>query len=82
MSLDTYLVEAIKNARDRQRLPEPAIRRMIRERAEISQADLARAVGVGRATVARWEAGTRTPGRRVLGRYLEVLNQLVGDANR
>ena len=82
MNLDTYLNEALKSAHDRQRLPDPAIRRMIRERAEISQADLARAVGVGRASVARWEAGTRTPGRKVVGRYLEVLDQLVGQVKR
>ena len=82
MKRDTYLNEAIKSAQDRRRLPEPAVRRMIREQAGISQADVAQAIGVGRAAVARWEAGTRTPRRGVLHRYLEVLDQLMAEAGR
>ena len=77
MTLETILKEAIKSAQDRQRLPEPMVRRMIRERAGISQADLARALGVERTTVGRWESGTRSPGRMLLGSYLQVLDRLI-----
>lgn len=49
--------------------------RSIRERARLSQADVARALGVDQPTVARWEAG-RPPRREHAARYAELLWQL------
>lgn len=49
--------------------------RAIRERAHLSQADVARAVGVDQPTVARWEAG-RFPRREHSVRYAELLSHL------
>lgn len=49
--------------------------RAIRERARLSQADIARAVGVDQPTVARWEAG-RLPRREHAARYADLLWQL------
>jgi transcriptional regulator with XRE-family HTH domain len=49
--------------------------REIRERAHLSQADVARALGVDQPTVARWEAG-RAPSRRHATRYAELLWRL------
>jgi DNA-binding transcriptional regulator YiaG len=49
--------------------------RAIRKRARLSQADIARAVGVDQPTVARWETG-RVPRRDHAVRYAELLRQL------
>lgn len=49
--------------------------RAIRERARLSQADVALALGTDQATVARWEAG-RMPRREQAARYAEFLWQL------
>jgi DNA-binding transcriptional regulator YiaG len=71
------LSDALERARDRRRLPPPAERRARREGAGLSQADIARAVGVTPAAVSRWEAGTRrVPRGAVLRTYLEVLERL------
>lgn len=44
-----------------------------RERAGMSQRDLARAISASRTTVSNWETGQASP-RNKLGRVLEVLN--------
>ena len=49
--------------------------RSIRERARLSQADVARALGVDQPTVARWEAG-RVPRREHAARYADLLWRL------
>jgi DNA-binding transcriptional regulator YiaG len=49
--------------------------RSIRERARLSQADIAHAIGVDQPTVARWEAG-RLPRREYAARYADLLWQL------
>jgi len=50
--------------------------RQIREHANVSQGEVARAVGVEPATVCRWEAGQRMPQGDAAIRYLEVLEAL------
>ena len=47
----------------------------IRERARLSQADVAAALGVDQPTVARWEAG-RVPRRQHAAQYAELLWRL------
>jgi len=49
--------------------------REIRERARLSQADVARALGVDQPTVQRWEAGSQ-PRREHAARYADLLRQL------
>jgi transcriptional regulator with XRE-family HTH domain len=61
----------------RRRLPEPAIRRLLRVQAGLTQAELGAAVGVARETVSRWETGKRTPQGATLDSYLEALEKLV-----
>jgi transcriptional regulator with XRE-family HTH domain len=60
----------------RRRLPEPLILRHIRERAQVSQEELAEIVGVDRASVSRWENGTRTPKGENLLTYIAALERL------
>jgi DNA-binding transcriptional regulator YiaG len=55
------LHEELGRARMRSELPPPAVRRLTRKRAGLTQAALARALGVHRAVLARWESGERTP---------------------
>jgi transcriptional regulator with XRE-family HTH domain len=73
----TVLYDALELCRVRQMLPAPVNRRAIRERAGITQDQLAAAVGVSRQAVARWEAGLRSPRRRHLAAYSEALALLV-----
>ena len=49
--------------------------RGIRENARLSQAEIARALGVDQPTVARWEGGTM-PRRHHATRYAELLGRL------
>lgn len=67
------LIDEVRRAH---RLPSPAVAKMIRIEAGVSQERLAREVGVHRMTIQRWENGTRTPraSKRVL--YAELLEQL------
>jgi transcriptional regulator with XRE-family HTH domain len=62
--------------RSRLNLPPPEIRRAVRVSAGVTQAAVARACGVDRATVCRWEAGNRTPRGGHLRAYLLVLGEL------
>jgi transcriptional regulator with XRE-family HTH domain len=55
------------------------MRRAIRVSRGLTQADVAECLSVHRETVARWEAGTRTPRGQVLVAYVELLNELRGD---
>jgi transcriptional regulator with XRE-family HTH domain len=67
----------------RGRLPEPSVRRALREGARATQLDVAEAIGElvdgsppTRATVSRWESGARTPRGRLLDAYVVVLDEL------
>ena len=74
------LTEALEGARTARRLPPPAARRLLREHAGLVQGDLARALGVSRVAVSRWESGTRTPRGEALRRYVEALDRLAREA--
>jgi transcriptional regulator with XRE-family HTH domain len=76
--MDRVLEDALDAARARKQLPEPSLRRLLRERAGVSQAVLATAVGVDRASVSRWESGRRTPRGEQVERYRAVLQRLTG----
>jgi DNA-binding transcriptional regulator YiaG len=60
----------------RRSLPEPSDRRLIRERARLSQDELATFLRVDRASVSRWESGARTPTGKTLEAYVTVLQAL------
>ena len=79
-AMATSLDDALAAARLRRRLPDPALRRLIRQRAGVSQDAVAEALGIDRASVSRYESGRRTPCAAVLRRYLDVLDRLVEEA--
>jgi DNA-binding transcriptional regulator YiaG len=68
-----------ERSRSRRRLPEPNLRRLLREGARVSQEDLAQTLGVDRSTVCRWESGLRSPRDANLGAYLDVLDRLAAE---
>ena len=70
--LDQLLAESAA----RQSLPEPEVRRLVRRRAGLSQADVARVLGVARVSVTRWENGDREPMRRNVSAYGALLKRL------
>lgn len=70
------LDQVLAHARARHSLPSPRARRLIRERAGLSQADLAAVLGVSEAAISRWEAGLRFPRRPALDAYAQVLARL------
>jgi DNA-binding transcriptional regulator YiaG len=49
---------------------------LIRREADVSQGDVARALGVAPATVSRWEAGTRIPRGQIARNYGRLLEGL------
>lgn len=59
-------------------LPTPAIARALRVRAGISQARIARELGVSRMTVSRWESGAHRP----RGVHLVAYGALLRDLHR
>jgi DNA-binding transcriptional regulator YiaG len=59
--------------------------RAIRERARLTQPELARAVGVSQSAVTQWEAGRRVPRGEAAARYarfLHELDQACGESSR
>jgi transcriptional regulator with XRE-family HTH domain len=74
------LAQIIEKRRARKRLPDPRTRRQVRERAGITQADLAQVLGVDRATVSRWESGERDPRPSQLEPYVAALERLMREA--
>lgn len=73
---NTDLAEVLSTIRRHRRLPAPREGRGLREAAGLTQATLARLLGVAPATVSRWETRARHPRGQLLDRYLEVLNSL------
>lgn len=72
-------VDAVVRTAQRRVLVPPRLRREIRRAAGLSQSDVARALGVDRATVSRYESGDRTPRRELAERYAELLRRLVSE---
>jgi transcriptional regulator with XRE-family HTH domain len=70
------LSELLEEIRIRRQLPSRAMARAIRLEAGISQAALARALGVHPVTVTRWELGTRRPRGETLAAYVAALNEM------
>lgn len=73
-TVDVEALSALSQAR--LSLPRPRDRRSIRQRAKVSQAEVARVVGVSRTAVTRWEAGDRDPTGPRLRAYMQVLDRL------
>jgi DNA-binding transcriptional regulator YiaG len=69
---------ALRKARLRRDLPPPAMRRALREAAQLSQQDVADGLRhpVSREAVSSWEAGTRHPSSEHLADYVELLGEL------
>lgn len=65
-----------EDCRTMKRLPGPALARAIRVDAGVTQARLAQELGVHWTTVARWEAGRRSPRGRLRLAYAQVLASL------
>jgi DNA-binding XRE family transcriptional regulator len=59
-----------------QALPAPEKRIELRERAGLSRADLAAAIGVTPGAVWLWEKGKRQPSGSLLAKYVEALSLL------
>ena len=78
--MDT-LSAALDQARNRKMLPGPEGRRLFRERAGLSQRDVATALGVTREAVALWELGRRNPRNRYLPQYLEILQRCASEGS-
>ncbi len=71
------LREAIRRNKVRTSLPSPRERRRIRERAGVSQEELAAALGVTGPALSRWESSTRIPrDQTICERYLNALEMM------
>ncbi|EWT05051.1 hypothetical protein N864_07620 [Intrasporangium chromatireducens Q5-1] len=66
----------ITEVKARRRLPSPSLARELRRSAGLSQARIAKELGVTRVTVARWESGTRSPRGSLMVAYVELLEDL------
>ncbi len=71
--MDQRLEDYLKAKRD---LPDPAMRRAIREAAHASRKDVAAELGVSSQAVMLWELGKRSPSRRHLANYVQCLREL------
>ena len=57
-------------------LPSPEVCRSLRLASGLTEEQVGELVGADRATVARWELGTRTPRGQLRERYAAVLSEL------
>ena len=73
---------ALETARIRESLPSPAKRRLLRESAGITQAELAAAIGVQAPAVSRWETGQRHPSKPYAIAYATALARLVEEVRQ
>ena len=77
---DEGIRTVLEVAAARARLPGAPRRRHIREEAGLSQADMAKGLGVTRATISRWERGDRTPSAARLVAYETLLARLARES--
>jgi transcriptional regulator with XRE-family HTH domain len=82
MARDDAFEAALARGRARRRLPGPAARRQLRERAGLSQQDVAAALGVTREAVAQWESGRRSPRPTTAVEYVTLLDRLAREGLR
>ncbi len=73
--LDALLSKS-RRSRD---LPPPALRRLLRQRAGLSQEAVAGVLGISRPALTRWELGQRTPRGATLEAYIELLDRLAAE---
>lgn len=76
VAITTTFDALLHRSRAARRLPEPVIRRLLRERAGLTQAAVAEALGVRRSAVTRWESGARSPRGALLEQYVLLLDRL------
>jgi transcriptional regulator with XRE-family HTH domain len=76
--MDTDVDALLARGNARRRLPEPRFRRMLRESAGVSQGDIAKALGVSRSAVSRWESGQRDPSSTLVP-YVDLLDRLAAE---
>ena len=69
-------VDLIEELRLERSLPSPRAARLIREMVGVSQARMARELGVHRTSVTKWELGVRRPRGAQALRYQELLEAL------
>lgn len=77
--LDASIQPVVAKTRLRRSFPAPEVRRHLRRRAGLSQQDLAAALGVNRATIARYELGERLPRGELFVRYARLLDVLAAE---
>jgi transcriptional regulator with XRE-family HTH domain len=71
--------ELLEQARARRALPPAPVRRFLRERVGVTQAELAEVLGVERPTVTRYESGAREPRGDLRVAYAGLLERLAGE---
>jgi DNA-binding transcriptional regulator YiaG len=76
MATTIDLDELLGQIRVRRALPEPAVRRELREAAGLTQREVGRVIGVDEATVSRWESGARAPRGLRRESYAALLKRL------
>ena len=72
----TKVEDILGASRTRRALEDPGLRRIIRQRALLTQQNVADAVDSTRASVSRWESGARRPRGEAGDRYLALLSRL------
>jgi predicted transcriptional regulator len=77
--METAIEQLLTEARLRQALPPPTLRQFLRERAGLTQREVAQVLGVGRPAVTRYESGAREPRGQVRLVYTELLERLATD---
>lgn len=75
----TAIEHLLAEARRRQSLPPPAVRRLLREQAGLTQDEVAGTIGVGRPSVTRYESGTRDPRGEIRLAYVDLLERIAGE---
>ncbi|MDZ5662364.1 helix-turn-helix transcriptional regulator [Nocardioides sp. S-58] len=73
MDTTVALLAELRAARE---MPSPEVARQIRLAAKLPQARMARALGVNRSTLARWEGGTMQPRVEKRALYAGLLAEL------
>ena len=68
--------DLINRALRRRSLPQPSVRRRIREQTRLRQQDVAAVLRVDRATLSRWESGETSPRGPMFDAYLDLLERL------